>query len=59
MSTERKRDDIPEIEVTPEMVEAGLAAMEPFRFTSFDGYEMLPALEAAFKAMINRYREPH
>ena len=40
-----------EIEVTEEMIDAGLEAMEPFTFTSMEGYDMEPALAAAFKAM--------
>jgi len=41
-----------EIEVTPEMIDAGLAAMEPFAFTSFDGYDMPKALPEIFRAML-------
>jgi hypothetical protein len=57
MSTKPKADDIPEIEVTPEMLDAGRDAMEEHAFTSMEGYDMEKALPAAFKAMIRRYRE--
>jgi hypothetical protein len=52
--TERKKDDIP---VTPEMVEAGLAAMEPYALTSIEGYDMERALPAAFMAMTKKREE--
>jgi hypothetical protein len=50
MADTPKTDDIPE--VTPEMIEAGLAAIEPYAYTSFDGYDMMNALPAAFRAML-------
>jgi hypothetical protein len=51
-----ERDGPDEIEVTSEMIEAGVEAMEPFSFTSMEGYDMERALRAAFRAM-NRIRE--
>jgi hypothetical protein len=45
------RENIPEIEVTPEVIEAAWKAIEPFAFTSMEGYDMEKALPAAFKAM--------
>lgn len=51
MSTEPKAEDIPEIKVTPEMIEAAREAIEPYAFTSMDGYDMERALPAAFRAM--------
>ena len=44
-------EKIPEIEVTPEMIDAARAAMEPYAFTSMEGYDMERALPAAFRAM--------
>ena len=60
MSAKSNLENIPEnrIEVTPEMIEAGLAAMEPFAFTSMDGYDMEKALPAAFKAMAKLLHTP-
>jgi hypothetical protein len=58
MSTKSKAENSPEIEVTPEMIEAALAAIEPFAFTSMDGYDMERALPAAFKAMSEAARHP-
>jgi hypothetical protein len=40
MSAKERTEDIPEIEVTPAMVEAAREAIEPFAFTSMDGYDM-------------------
>jgi hypothetical protein len=57
MSTKHVTEDIPEIEVTSAMIDAGRDAMEPYAFTSMDGYELEPALAAAFKAMVREYRK--
>jgi hypothetical protein len=40
------------IEITPEMIEAARAAIEPYAFTSMEGYDMEKALPAAFRAML-------
>lgn len=45
------------IEVTDEMIDAGLAAIEPYVLTSMDGYDMLKALPAAFRAMSKKREE--
>ena len=61
MSTKSKAEDIPEIEVTPEMIEAAYRAIEPYAFTSMEGYNMEKALPAAFRAMLSelhKVREP-
>jgi hypothetical protein len=57
MSAKEKAENIPDIEVTPAMVEAAREAIEPFAFTSMDGYDMERALPAAFKAMIIESRK--
>ena len=44
-------EHIPEIEVTSEMMDAARRAIEPFAFTSMEGYDMERALPAAFRAM--------
>jgi len=44
------------VNVTPEMYEAGLMAMVPYTLTT-DGYDLEKALPAAFKAMIEKYEE--
>jgi hypothetical protein len=51
MNIKPESENIPEVEVTPAMIEAALAAMEPFAFTSMEGYDMEKALAAAFRAM--------
>ena len=54
MSDKAKTENIPDcLEVTDKMIDAGLAAIEPFAFTSMDGYDMLKALPAAFRAMFS------
>lgn len=45
------------VEVTDEMMDAALAAIEPFALTSADGYDMLKALPAAFRAMSKKREE--
>lgn len=54
-----KRDESIKVdpEIQPELVEAGLKAIEPFAFTSMDGYDMPKALAAAFKAMTKKSEE--
>jgi hypothetical protein len=49
--------EVSEIDVTPEMIDAGRDAMEEYAFTSMEGYDMRRALPAAFKAMLRRYEE--
>jgi hypothetical protein len=39
------------------MIDAALAAIEPFALTSADGYDMLKALPAAFRAMSKKREE--
>lgn len=56
MSTKEKSENNPHIEVTPEMIEAALAAMEPYAFSSMEGYDMERALPAAFKAMTETFK---
>jgi hypothetical protein len=53
---ETNAENSPEIEVTPEMIEAALSAMEPYAFTSIEGYDMEKALPAAFRAMMTAAR---
>lgn len=46
-----------EIEVTPEMIEAAMEAIEDCRFTSMEGYDLLRAIPLVFKAMTKRREE--
>jgi hypothetical protein len=57
MKTNVENSPIDPIEVTDEMIDAALAAIEPFALTSADGYDMLKALPAAFRAMSKKREE--
>lgn len=47
-----EKDKVPEIKITPAMIEAARDAMEPYAFTSMEGYDMDKAIPAAFRAMM-------
>jgi hypothetical protein len=55
MSDKPEAEEIP---VTDDMIDAGLAAIEPFAFTSMEGYDMGKVLPAAFRAMLIRSGKP-
>jgi len=48
-----------EIEITPEMIEAGVAAMWEFELDGFDPAEWRRAIRAGFSAMIEARKVDH
>ena len=49
------------VEVTEEMLDAGLEALEPFAYTipGSDGYDLIRGLPAAYMAMTKKREESH
>lgn len=48
---------VEEVEVTEAMLTAALQTMEEHRFSSMEGYDLLAALPAAYRAMVQAAKE--